>query len=226
MIHVGIVEDDFRIASIHQQFLESIEGVTVVGQALRARDTWQMLETQCVDLLLVDIYMPDQLGIDLVRELKVQYPALDFIIITAATERELVASSVAAGAFHYLVKPVELSKLKEVIERYQQRRAFLQESQHVNQNEIDKLFVHGSVTKEMYINTDLPKGIHPLTLQKVIDIAGSLTEGTTAEEMGERLGASRTTARRYLEYLIAEGKMRAELEYGIVGRPERKYFGL
>lgn len=226
MIHVGIVEDDFRIASIHQQFLESIEGVTVVGQALRARDTWQMLETQYVDLLLVDIYMPDQLGIDLVRELKVQYPALDFIIITAATERELVASSVAAGAFHYLVKPVELSKLKEVIERYQQRRAFLQESQHVNQNEIDKLFVQGAVTKEMATNTDLPKGIHPLTLQKVIDIAGSLTEGTTAEEMGERLGASRTTARRYLEYLIAEGKMRAELEYGIVGRPERKYFGL
>lgn len=226
MISVGIVEDDFRIASIHQQFLESIEGVTVVGQALRAKDTWQMLETQPVDLLLVDVYMPDQLGIDLVRELKVQYPSLDFIIITAATDRELVASSVAAGAFHYLVKPVELIKLKEVIERYKKRRAFLQQGRPVDQDEIDKLFVQGSVAKEVQADMDLPKGIHPLTLQKVIDIVDSLTEGTTAEEIGDRLGASRTTARRYLEYLIAEGKMRAELEYGIVGRPERKYFGI
>lgn len=226
MINVGIVEDDFRIASIHQQFLESIEGITVVGQALRAKDAWQMLEEYQVDLLLVDIYMPDQLGIDLVRELKVQYPALDFIIITAATDRELVAGSVAAGAFHYLVKPVELGKLKEVIGRYRQRRAFLQEDRQVEQHEIDALFMQGDVAKETVAESDLPKGIHPLTLQKVMDIVGSLTEGTTAEEMGELLGASRTTARRYLEYLISEGKMRAELEYGIVGRPERKYFGV
>ncbi|ARF17073.1 DNA-binding response regulator [Sporosarcina sp. P3] len=224
MIRVGIVEDDFRIASIHQQFLESISDVKVVWQVLRAKDTWKMLEKQPVDLLLVDVYMPDQSGIDLVRELKVNYPALDFIIITAATDRELVAQSLAAGAFHYLVKPVELTKLQEVIERYQQRRLFLQESPHANQQEIDKLFVHATVVRES--ETHLPKGIHPLTLQKVIDIVNSLSEGTTAEEVGERLGASRTTARRYLEYLIAEGKMRAELEYGIVGRPERKYFGL
>ncbi|PIC57094.1 DNA-binding response regulator [Sporosarcina sp. P12(2017)] len=224
MIHVGIVEDDFRIASIHQQFLESVDGVKVVWQALRAKDTWEMLEKQPVDLLLVDVYMPDQSGIDLVRELKVNFPSLDFIIITAATDRELVAQSLSAGAFHYLVKPVELTKLQEVIERYQQRRLFLQESLYADQEEIDKLFVHAAAVKED--ETNLPKGIHPLTLQKVIDIVNSLTEGTTAEEVGERLGASRTTARRYLEYLIAEGKMRAELEYGIVGRPERKYFGL
>ncbi|ARD47921.1 DNA-binding response regulator [Sporosarcina sp. P37] len=224
MIHVGIVEDDFRIASIHQQFLESIDGVKVVWQALRAKEAWGLLENQPVDLLLVDVYMPDQLGIDLVRELKVQYPLLDFIVITAAADRELVAQSVAAGAFHYLVKPVELAKLKEVIERYQQRRLFLKESPHADQEQIDKLFVHNTAVKDS--ETNLPKGIHPLTLQKVMDIVHSLNEGTTAEEVGERLGASRTTARRYLEHLIAEGKMRAELEYGIVGRPERKYFAL
>ncbi|PID14863.1 DNA-binding response regulator [Sporosarcina sp. P34] len=224
MIHVGIVEDDFRIASIHQHFLESVDGVEVVWQALRAKDTWGMLKKQPADLLLVDVYMPDQSGIDLVRELKIHYPSLDFIIITAATDRELVAQSLAAGAFHYLVKPVELTKLREVIDRYQQRCLFLQESPHVDQEEIDKLFVHAVATREN--GTNLPKGIHPLTLQKVLDIVNPLTEGTTAEEVGEKLGASRTTARRYLEYLIAEGKMRAELEYGIIGRPERKYFGL
>lgn len=224
MIHVAIVEDDFRIAAIHQQFLETLDHVKVVGQVLRAKDTWELLEKETVDLLLVDVYMPDQLGIDLVRELKVEYPALDFIIITAANERELIADSVAAGAFHYLVKPVELVKLREVMERYKQRKRLLESGKYTEQREIDKLF--GQSTQAYEKENDLPKGIHPLTLEKVLEIISKLPEGTTAEEMGELMGASRTTARRYLEYLIAEGKMRAELEYGIVGRPERKYFGV
>lgn len=222
MIRTAIVEDDFRIASIHQQFLESIDGVEVVGQALRASEVWTLLEKETVDLLLVDIYMPDQLGTDLVRELKSKYPKLDFIMITAANDRELIAKSMEVGVFHYLVKPVELVKLNEVVLRYQQRMKRLSEGNLQDQSEIDALFVHEKLTSAPV--TELPKGIHPLTLEKVIEIVSPLEEGTSAEEIGEKLGASRTTARRYLEYLVSKGKMRAELEYGIVGRPERKYF--
>lgn len=222
MIRAAIIEDDFRIASIHQQFLESIEGVVVVGQALRASEAWELLKRESVDLLLVDIYMPDQLGTELVRELKVHYPELDFVMITAANDRNLIAKSMDAGAFHYLVKPVELVKLNEVIVRYKDRRKRLSEGKLTDQSDIDALFGLGIAPTEQL--AELPKGIHPLTLDKVIEIVQTLTDGTSAEEIGERLGASRTTARRYLEYLVAEGKMRAELEYGIVGRPERKYF--
>lgn len=166
--------------------------------------------------------MPDQLGTDLVRELKVKYPELDFIMITAANDRELIAKSMDAGAFHYLVKPVELTKLSEIIMRYQGRKQLLSEGKLNDQSDIDALFGYGQTIQETV--SDLPKGIHPLTLDKVSELVCTLNEGTSAEEIGERLGASRTTARRYLEYLVAEGKMRAELEYGIVGRPERKYF--
>lgn len=69
----------------------------------------------------------------------------------------------------------------------------------------------------------MPKGIDPLTLQKVIDIMKTVEDGISAEEMGEKMGASRTTARRYLEYITSTGEVTAELEYGIVGRPERRY---
>ncbi|VDH01110.1 Transcriptional regulatory protein CitT [Lysinibacillus sphaericus] len=222
MIRAAIIEDDFRIAAIHQQFLESMDGVTVVGQALRASEAWELLENESVDLLLVDIYMPDQLGTDLVRELKMKYPKMDFIMITAASERDLIAKSMDAGAFHYLVKPLELAKLNEVILSYQDRVKRLSEGNLNDQSEIDALFGRGKISSEQV--TELPKGIHPLTLEKVNELVGTLVDGTSAEEIGERLGASRTTARRYLEYLVAQGKMRAELEYGIVGRPERKYF--
>ncbi len=46
----------------------------------------------------------------------------------------------------------------------------------------------------------------------------------TAEELGEKMGASRTTARRYAEFLVSREEALAELEYGIIGRPERKYY--
>lgn len=224
MINVLIVEDDYRIAGIHQQLLERIEGVTVVGQALRAKEAWEFLEKMPVDLIVLDIYMPDQLGTELIREVKYKYPSTDFIMITAARERELVASSMAAGAFHYLVKPIELCKLKAVIEQYLKRREMILNGEIEDQSSIDMLFGRSDFQKTESI--DLPKGVNPLTLEKVQQICAYLPEGMTAEEVGEQLGASRTTARRYLEYLVSKGELRAELEYGIVGRPERKYFSL
>jgi len=49
-------------------------------------------------------------------------------------------------------------------------------------------------------------------------------EDLNAEEVGSRIGVSRITARRYLEFLIGEGFLAADLLYGAVGRPERRYF--
>ena len=222
MIKVLIVEDDFRIAEIHQKLLESIDGIEIVGKALRAEESWQYIEKHQVDLLLVDVYMPDQLGIDLVIELKEKYSHLDFIMITAARDTSLLERSMNAGVFYYLIKPVELGKLREIIELYKERKKIIQSSEFVNQAMIDLIF--RTTTTETIAKEYLPKGINELTLSNVLEIMESLPDGTTAEEMGERLGASRTTARRYMEHLVATGKMRAGLEYGIVGRPERKYF--
>lgn len=222
MINVLIVEDDFRIAGIHQQIMESIEGVRVVGQALRAKEVWGFLEEERIDLILLDIYMPDQLGTDLMVEIRYNYPETEFIMITAAKERELLARCMAAGVFHYLVKPIDLNRLKEVIQRYQNRQNLINNGEIVDQTSIDALFGMSDIERDS-IDT-LPKGINQLTLRNVKSICMHLTVGMTAEEVGERLGASRTTARRYLEYLVSEGVLRAELEYGIVGRPERKYF--
>ncbi|MDN4608090.1 response regulator [Sporosarcina highlanderae] len=222
MLNVLIVEDDYRIAEIHQQFLESIEGIRVVGKALRAEEVHGYFQKEKIDLLLVDIYMPDQLGIDLVVELKKTYPDLSFIMITAAKDMEILERSVKAGAFYYLIKPLQLQKLQEVIEQFKKRKSILESDNPVEQSLVDQLFSKPSF--ETPQQEELPKGINALTLSKVIETMKNFSEGTTVEEIGEQIGVSRTTARRYMEYLVSIGKMKAELEYGIVGRPERKYF--
>lgn len=223
MINVLIVEDDYRIAEIHEKFLKEIKDVKVVGKALRASDALEVIAEKQVDLILLDIYIPDKLGTEFIREIKARQLEIDFIVITAANNIELLDKCLKSGAFYYLLKPVSIEKFKEVIENYKKRRKSFESMEFVDQLFIDDLIGNKSMEREGS-SESLPKGVNPLTLNKVIEYIDDLPNGITTEEMGMRLGASRTTARRYMEYLVSIGKVKAELEYGIVGRPERMYF--
>jgi two-component system, CitB family, response regulator CitT len=221
LIRAAIAEDDFRVASIHERFLLKIEGIHVVGKTLTGEETLKLLKEEKVDLLLLDIYMQDQLGTDLLPIIRSDFPHIDVIMITAATEKALVETSLKNGVIDYIIKPVSLERFILTLENYKKRRKLLDNNSEINQHVIDSIFGH---TKLKFKQAEvMPKGIDPLTLQKVIDIMKTVVDGISAEEMGEKMGASRTTARRYLEYIISTGEATAELEYGIVGRPERKY---
>ncbi len=221
LIKVAIAEDDFRVASIHERFLLKTDGVQVVGKTLTGEETLKLLKEKEVELLLLDIYMQDKLGTDLLHIIRRDFPQIDVIMITAATEKELVETSLRNGVIDYIIKPVSLERFTVTIENYKKRRKLLNNCTEMDQKVIDMLVGYSRTSVKP--NDEVPKGIDPLTLQKVIDIMKTVDNGISAEEMGEKLGASRTTARRYLEYLISTGEGTAELEYGIVGRPERKY---
>ncbi|WP_010283495.1 response regulator [Bacillus timonensis] len=226
MINVLIAEDDFRVASIHEQFLQKIDDVHLIGKSSNAKETLDMLEKhENIDLLLLDVYMPDKMGTEMLPIIRNRYPEVDIIMITAATEKKHLEESLRSGVFHYLIKPVTVEKFTETIKKYIEKKELLQNMNEVDQTFADQYFggkpIH-TVEKKIYY----PKGIDPLSLEKVKEIMSQLETGITAEEMGERMGASRTTARRYLEYLASTNEVIAELEYGIVGRPERKYVKL
>lgn len=221
-MNVLIAEDDFRVASIHEQFLLKIGGVNIVGIARNAEETIHLLKEYPVQLLLLDIYMPDELGIHLLPKIHELFPQLDIIMITAATDKSMLEKAVRNGVFNYLIKPVTIERLKDCLESYKRKKMLLDDRNEINQAIVDIYL--GNETQSASSNDEtLPKGIDALTLKKVKSILKT-EEGITAEEMGEKMGASRTTARRYLEYLISINEISAELQYGIVGRPERKYY--
>ncbi|HET7627936.1 MAG TPA: response regulator [Bacillales bacterium] len=224
MLNVAIAEDDFRVALVHERFLEKVQGVTLVGKALTGAETMELLQQQKVDLLLLDIYMPDELGTDLLPKVREHFPDVDIIMITAATEKKLLETSIRNGVVSYLIKPVSLERFVQTIEDYKQYREKLTQAEQtdINQSVVDKLFHKETGKAENH--EPLPKGIDTLTLTKVKTMIEKTSSGMTAEELGKQMGASRTTARRYLEYLLSVGQVHADLEYGIVGRPERKYY--
>ena len=221
MIKVVIAEDDFRIAQVQEQFLQKVTGVTLVGKALNAKETMEILSENEVDLLLLDVYMPDELGTDLLPEIRECYPAIDIIMVTAATERAMLERAIKYGVFNYLLKPVTMEKFVETIENYKKKKELLGNREEVDQTLIDRFF--GTSTQTTISQKDLPTGVDRHTLKKVKEVVEEL-RGVSIEEMGEKLGVSRTTARRYLEYLVLIGDCTAKHEYGIVGRPQRKYY--
>ncbi|WP_080848557.1 response regulator [Cytobacillus gottheilii] len=221
MIKVIIAEDDYRVARIHEEFIEKIDGVEVTGKALNAQATLNLLEEKSADLLIMDIYMPDRLGSSLLPEIREKYPNVDVIMISASNEKDQVEQSLRNGVIDYIIKPVSFERFVMAIQEYKKKKSLLNQKNELDQEMIDHFFRR---TIQTAIEEKLPKGIDPLTLSKVKGILQEKMEGMNAVEIGSQMGASRTTARRYLEYLVSTGEASAELEYGIVGRPERKYY--
>lgn len=96
----------------------------------------------------------------------------------------------------------------------------MKEKEWIDQEDVDKLIGREAPVRDQPM---LPKGIQPLTLEKVLMVVKRCQDGVTAEEVGRQIGTSRTTARRYLEYLVSTGQVLADIVYGSVGRPERIY---
>ncbi|WP_408009245.1 response regulator [Pseudalkalibacillus sp. A8] len=221
MFKVVIAEDDYRVAQIHEEYLSAVDDMKLVGKALNAGETMQLLSENQVDLLLLDVYMPDQLGTDLLHKIREEHPEVDIMLITAAKEKAFLEKAIRYGVHHYLIKPITIERFKEAINQYKKKKEMLWDTAEVDQSLLDRVFGQGIKEPE---KSNLPPGIDTMTLKKVKQLLEDNKEGITSEKAGEIMGASRTTARRYLEYLVGIEQATVEQVYGIVGRPERRYY--
>jgi CitB family two-component system response regulator CitT len=168
--------------------------------------------------------MPDQLGTDLLPDIRKKFPNVDIIMITAATDKEQLEKALHYGVENYLIKPVEMKRFNQVIEEYLKKVHLMKSKQEIDQDFVDLILKKGSSVSESNDGQALPKGVDEITLAKVIEVLEGSDIGLSAEQVSGQIGASRTTARRYLEYLISVKKCKAEVVYGVVGRPERRYY--
>lgn len=225
-IEVLIIEDDSRIAEIHRRFTEKIEGFKVIATATTGEQAKEWLEVVRPQLVLLDVYLPDMQGTELVQFIRQNFQDIDIIMITAASEVEVVRKALHGGVFDYIVKPLTFDRFKASLEQYRHHITALKKDGHVSTELIGQLWRGNHVTLSSdVVEPEAPKGIDPLTLEKVLRSVEQIgSQGMTAETLSKEVGVSRSTARRYLEYLISQKRIYAELIYGNVGRPERRYF--
>jgi len=221
-IRVLIAEDDRQIAEIQRRFVERLDYVELCGIAHTLADARDLVDVLAPDLILLDVYFPDGSGLDLLRELRAQDSSSDVILITAAKEVDTLRSALRGGVCDYILKPLVFERLEEAVNRFRVRLEHLSGLNQLAQNEVDALIPRPSEGDGQAAIGRLPKGIDALTLEKIQDVIAN-GEPWSAEAVGNAIGASRTTARRYLEFMVGEGRLTAEVTYGSVGRPERRY---
>lgn len=221
MIKALVVDDDFMVARLHSSVVAAQPGFELVGVANTGAAALQAVATQRPDLVLLDIYLPDITGLEVIQHLR-QDPssaAVDVIVISAAREVETLQSALRGGVFQYLVKPFQITELRDRLDEFAAHHRRLHALADVGQAEADQLF-RGSATR----TNAMPKGISPATNILVINALRDAPEGEmSATECAEALGLSRSSARRYLEFLVDSGDARVRHQYGSAGRPERRY---
>lgn len=219
---VLVVDDDYRVAGIHAAFVQRVPGYAVVGQAHSAREALSLARSLRPDLVLMDIYLPDGDGLDVVRTLLDQADPPGVIVITAAREIASVRQAMQLGAVHYLVKPFRFAVLAERLVAYQQLRRHMEGlPEEPEQAEVDKLF--GMLRAPSSALSRPDKGHSAPTLELVRDAVVTSGHDVSAAEVAETVGISRATAQRYLSYLERHGVLKLQLRYGATGRPEHRY---
>lgn len=227
-IRVVIAEDDVQIAEIQKRFLERIEGVELIGIAHTLEDAEDLVDVFKPELLLLDNHFPNGTGLDLLRKLRANNSATDVILITAAKEVDTLRDALRGGVFYYILKPLVFERLQEVINQYAAHLEKLHAMENLAQTDVDTLLpqrVSATAPAQESANDlqRLPKGIDSITLDKIRAVFADTNEAFNAEQVGTLIGASRTTARRYLEYMVSTQEIEAQVNYGSVGRPERRY---
>lgn len=215
---VLIVEDDPMVAMINRSYVEMVEGFQVIATAVNQKEVLLILEKERIDLIILDVYLPEGDGLTILRNIREKGYLVDIIMVTAANSTEDIKKAMAFGVVDYLVKPFEASRFKEAINKYIMKNEIFKDDS-VSQRRLDSYYKDIPGERE-----DLPKGLHEKTLERVIDLI-SMEAGRvwTIREISKELSISNVTIKKYMDYLEEVRRVRVTTTHGNIGRPEYNY---
>lgn len=198
-IRISIVEDDDDVRKSLAVLLNGSEGFECVSTHRTAEDALAAIPGRRPDVVLMDINLPGQSGIECVRQLKARLPATHFLMLTMYEDSKLIFQSLGAGASGYLLKRTAPAKLLEAIQELQSGGAPMSSNiaRIVVQHFQDRL-APASATDSLS-----PRE------REVLDL---LAKGHRYKEIAERLGISFDTVRAHLRNIYDKLQVRSRTE--------------
>ncbi|MBB2891232.1 response regulator [Flexivirga oryzae] len=219
-MQVLVVEDEPIAAEAHTAYVGRVDGFRVVATVGTCKEAIQVLQERPVDVVLLDMNLPDRHGLEILRALRSARHRADVIAVTSARELDVVRSAVSLGVVQYVLKPFTFATLRDRLEAY---RAYAEHasagSAVASQSEVDEMF--GALRPAKAVQ--LPKGLSEQLLDRVSAVLRDSGDGLSARDLAGRLPVSRVTARRYAEYLCETGLATRRSRYAGAGRPEVEY---
>lgn len=223
MYQVIIIEDDPMVADINCKYIENTPGFAVQEIFQNGAQALEYLKDHDVPLIILDYYTPVMGGMEFVDCLHGMGKAPDIIMVTSASDAQIVCQMVSRGILDYLVKPFEYQRFRSALDRFRQLRERWENIDGtLRQEEIDAMLTAGAgKTAPSQI---LAKGLNDCTMNMIRRfLMENRTKMFTSEEIAEQVYLSRITVRRYMNFLVETNEITSTIDYQTGGRPAIKY---
>ena len=221
MINVLVVDDDAMVAELNRVYISQLEGFTCCGVASTLQQAKEWVRQSDIDLILLDIYMQQDNGLDLLPELRAAKRAIDVIVISSAADAGTIKQSLHYGVVDYLIKPFQFSRFEEALIGWRQKKLLMDNQQYYQQADVDRL-IHGD--NSVSDAKRLPKGLTPQTLRTLCQwIDAHPAEEFSTDELAAAVNISRVSCRKYLIWLAQIHILFTSIHYGATGRPVYRY---
>lgn len=215
---VLIVEDDPMVRNINAGFLKKISFIHEVFEVSNVSSAKEVIKNQQIDLILLDVYLGESSGPDLLKWVRDESVDADVVLITADNSAQTVEKAFRLGAIDYLIKPFNFKRFQEALEKVLLKRKKLKKGSLLSQDSLDEW-----LKKESPQEIKREKGINQATYETVKGVLLEGNESMTAGEIGEKSNLARVTVRRYLEHMVKDGIVVECYHYGKIGRPQKTY---
>lgn len=218
MYEVLIVEDDPMVAMINKQYVMKNSHFNVAAVCRDGKSALEYLENNSVHLVILDQYMPQMNGLTLLRTVREKGIPVSVIMVTAANDSSAIEEALSLGIVDYLVKPFFNSRFQQALETFISRQDAFHDLSSFKQHHIDALLENSlRVSKPA---EQLPKGIQEQTLDRICEfMKENCSSEYTGDSVADKVCLSRVTVRRYMNYLIEQGKITGRMNYETGGRP-------
>lgn len=228
MIKVIIVEDDPMVAMINQQFVERYGEFSIVATVRSIPELWNVLNENKPDLILLDVYLPGETGIDFLQAVRQKQLSIPIIMITAANDIPTIKKALEYGVIDFLIKPFTYERFELAMEKFSQYYSLTTNCKKTDQETLDQILITDACSSNLVHSEDelastLPKGLSKLTLKKILHVVVEQTSNFSTEDIAKLVDLSRISTKKYLLYLNELGYLTEELKYLTVGRPITVY---
>ena len=194
MIRIGIVDDHAIVRSGLRQFLGDNVDLRVTGEAANGRDALELARGGDVDVLLMDISMPDQSGVDALSAIKTRFPDLPVLILSGFPEAHYATALLRQGASGYLNKECDPEEIANAIRTVARGRRYISPA-------VAELLADGVAGG----GSDRP--LHESLSERELQVFLRLAKGETVGDMAKAMFLSVKTVSTYRTRVLEKIKL-------------------
>ncbi len=202
------------------QFLQELRIFSAIASASTAEDAITKLKKYSYGIVILDLGPTKEDNMSLLKQIRDERIFVCVILLSSENSVAYISEAFGYGVADYIIKPGNCKRLSEAVIRSVSKRECLLQYQYMSQEEIDQCITHNVFLAPV---NDKSKGICNETFHFVKTVVSKKEGSFTAADIANETGLSRITIRKYMELMRESGFLNSELEYGEVGRPQKRY---